>query len=189
MAARNDVLKRFKDLNVIPCDKMKTFPIDNIDQTRALLRQVATVRQTARGHINRPFMLAEKIAVDGDDLRISGFLSRGLSVNLPIHVPGVGDFLIKQVEDKLGEVIKKSREDKLPDLNPEAEVDMLDAEQTFPTEDELRDAETLQKQTVKRKVPKGYSAYQAAWIPDDDIESGDEDDDIIGLLKVKDFYY
>jgi len=176
MAARNEVSKRFKDLNVIPCDKMKTFPVDTIDQTKSLLRQIATVRQTARGHINRPFMLAEKIAVDGDDLKISGYLSRGLSVNLPIHVPGVGDFLIKQVEDKHGEVIKKSKEDKLPNLNPEAEVDMLDAEQTFPTEDELKDAENPQAQTVKRKVPKGYSAYQAAWIPDDDIESGNEDD-------------
>lgn len=184
MAARNEVSKRFKDLNVIPCDKMKTFPVDTIDQTKALLRQIATVRQTARGHINRPFMLAEKIAVDGDDLRISGFLSRGLSVNLPIHVPGVGDFLIKQVEDKHGDVIKKSKEDKLPNLNPEAEVDMLDAEQTFPTEDELKDAETLQAATVKQKVPKGYSAYQAAWIPDDDIESGNEDD-IIGLIFIK----
>ncbi|CBY41183.1 unnamed protein product, partial [Oikopleura dioica] len=176
MAARNEVSKRFKDLNVIPCDKMKTFPVDTIDQTKSLLRQIATVRQTARGHINRPFMLAEKIAVDGDDLKISGYLSRGLSVNLPIHVPGVGDFLIKQVEDKHGEVIKKSKEDKLPNLNPEAEVDMLDAEQTFPTEDELKDAENPQSQTVKRKVPKGYSAYQAAWIPDDDSESGNEDD-------------
>lgn len=176
MAARNEVLKRFKDLNVIPCDKMKTFPVDTIDQTKSLLRQIATVRQTARGHINRPFMLAEKIAVDGEDLKISGYLSRGLSVNLPIHVPGVGDFLIKQVEDKHGEVIKKSKEDKLPNLNPEAEVDMLDAEQTFPTEDELKDAENPQAQIVKRKVPKGYSAYQAAWIPDDDIESGNEDD-------------
>lgn len=31
----------------------------------------------------------------------------------------------------------KSNPQKQPDLTPEAEVDMLDAEQTFPTEEEI----------------------------------------------------
>ena len=50
---------------------------------------------------------------------------------------------------------------------------MLDAEQTWPTEEELKDAENnsaINKRTVK--VPKGTSEYQAAWILDENIQEG-----------------
>ena len=81
-------------------------------------------------------MLAEKIAVENDRLRISGWLSTAMSVNLPMHIPGVGNFLLSHVENQSGEILMKATESKQPELNPEAEVDMLDAEQTFPTEEE-----------------------------------------------------
>ena len=48
--------------------------------------------------------------------------------------------------------------------------DPMDAEQTWPTAEELAEAEdnmNAKKHRVK-KIPKGMSDYQAAWIPDDD---------------------
>ena len=44
----------------------------------------------------------------------------------------------------------------------------MDAEQTWPTEEEMMEAEKEAKEKTKRviKVPKGTSEYQAAWIMD-----------------------
>lgn len=175
MAARRDVLTRFEKLHLVCTDKMKTFPVDSISDTQALLRQTALVKKVVRGHKNRPFLLAEEIKVDGNALKVTGYLSSAISVNLPIHVPGVGDFLLSHVETESGEVIIKCNEAKQPDLNPEAEVDMLDAEQTFPTEEELAEAK-IDEAPVKIKVPKGFSSYQSAWIPDEDLDGGSESD-------------
>ena len=44
----------------------------------------------------------------------------------------------------------------------------MDAEQTWPTEEELKEAEAQQKLKLIKVVPKGTSEYQAAWIPDED---------------------
>lgn len=43
----------------------------------------------------------------------------------------------------------------------------MDAEQTWPTEEEIKEAEQERKRLVK-KIPEGFSEYQAAWIPDCD---------------------
>ena len=78
-------------------------------------------------------------------------------VNLPVHLPGVGDYLIDHVLDENGEVIARSNSAKQPNLNAEAEIDMMDAEQTFPTDEEMSQSDEV----VKRVVPKGVSSYQA----------------------------
>lgn len=44
----------------------------------------------------------------------------------------------------------------------------MDAEQTWPTEEELAEAVAKMKKKVVKVVPKGTSEYQAAWIPDED---------------------
>lgn len=46
----------------------------------------------------------------------------------------------------------------------------MDAEQTWPTEEEIAEAEMERKAKKKiiKKIPKGFSDYQAAWIPDCD---------------------
>eukprot|EP00873_Tetraselmis_striata_P008947 jgi/Tetstr1/429211/TSEL_019163.t1 len=52
----------------------------------------------------------------------------------------------------------------------------LEGEQTWPTEEELQEAEAAnQKCQRKRRLPKGTSEYQAAWIPDYD-NGGEEAD-------------
>ncbi|KAK0071199.1 hypothetical protein PV325_013308, partial [Microctonus aethiopoides] len=54
--------------------------------------------------------------------------------------------------------------------------DAMDAEQTWPTDEEIAfaDADRLRKTTVKL-VPKGTSEYQAAWIVDDNDELSNDD--------------
>jgi pre-rRNA-processing protein TSR1 len=55
-------------------------------------------------------------------------------------------------------------------LESENDPDPMDCEQTWPTEEELIEAErgyTFIRRRI-RKVPKGMSEYQAAWIPDAD---------------------
>lgn len=57
--------------------------------------------------------------------------------------------------------------------------DEMDAEQTWPTEDEIAhaQAETKKSKLIKR-IPKGMSDYQACWIPDiEEKECSDSDDD------------
>ncbi len=53
----------------------------------------------------------------------------------------------------------------------EAESDPMnnDDEQTWPTTEELEKAQAEQTQ-IKKRVPKGTSEYQAAWIVSDDEE-------------------
>jgi len=85
------------------------------------------------------------------------------------------------VETEDGEVILRANAERQPSLNPEAEVDMLDAEQTFPTEEEIEMEQN--KAAVRKKVPKGFSSYQSAWVPDEDgseIDDEDEEDEDFG---------
>ncbi|XP_077336712.1 pre-rRNA-processing protein TSR1 homolog isoform X1 [Lithobates pipiens] len=71
-------------------------------------------------------------------------------------------------------------------LQSEVVPDPMEGEQTWPTDEELRDAEDALKGNVKvqKKVPKGTSNYQAAWFLDDEESDGrgeseeDDDDDI-----------
>ena len=60
----------------------------------------------------------------------------------------------------------------------ENEPDLLDGEQTWPTEEELKEAEASKAAALRRRrLPKGTSDYQAAWIPDNDDGYFDEDDE------------
>lgn len=67
-------------------------------------------------------------------------------------------------------------------LQSEVVPDPMEGEQTWPTEEELKEAEDALKVKVAKKVPKGTSTYQAAWILDDEEEEesdgeGDSEDD------------
>ncbi|XP_077982954.1 pre-rRNA-processing protein TSR1 homolog [Glandiceps talaboti] len=66
-------------------------------------------------------------------------------------------------------------------LQAEVIPDPMEGEQTWPTEEELAEAEALQKTVLekrkfRKKVPKGTSEYQAAWIVDDEEKEIDSDD-------------
>ncbi|XP_046483838.1 pre-rRNA-processing protein TSR1 homolog isoform X1 [Neodiprion pinetum] len=135
-------------------------------------------------------------------LEVTGYL-RGmpLSVNGLVHIPGLGEFQMSKIEapedpypletrgikgipltndvkmkkDCISRVLERVDPNLQESLQSENIPDPLDAEQTWPTNEELADAEAekMRKKIVKR-VPKGTSVYQAAWIPDIDGEEADE---------------
>ncbi|XP_063061131.1 pre-rRNA-processing protein TSR1 homolog [Engraulis encrasicolus] len=72
-------------------------------------------------------------------------------------------------------VLMKADAGQRASLQAEAEVDPMDGEQTWPTEEELQDADDERKKKRVMRVPKGTSEYQAAWI--NEQEDGDEDDE------------
>lgn len=154
---------------------------------------------------NRPHMFAEKITyklnTDKSDetgtLSVSGYL-RGipLDVNGLVHIPGLGDFQMKQIEAhadpyKLDKnepatssnitetrIVAKVDPTKQVSLQKENIPDAMDAEQTWPTEEEIQIANEETKNSKKKikRIPKGMSEYQACWIPDVE-ETNDEETD------------
>lgn len=76
-------------------------------------------------------------------------------------------------------VLARAPQESREPLVRENEPDLLDAEQTWPTEEEIKEAEASRAAALRRRrLPKGTSEYQAAWIPDDDDGYFDEDDDL-----------
>ncbi|NXF94118.1 TSR1 protein, partial [Eubucco bourcierii] len=75
-------------------------------------------------------------------------------------------------------VLMKADPKKQESLQSEVVPDPMEGEQTWPTEEELQEAEASLKANRRVvKVPKGTSKYQAAWIVDDGEEGSEKDDD------------
>ncbi|CAG8500036.1 8071_t:CDS:10, partial [Paraglomus occultum] len=138
-------------------------------------------------------------------LRVSGY-ARGVpfSANRLVHLQNYGDFQLKEIsscpttredteEMAMDAKTLETTDPALQDsLVAENEPDLMQNEQTWPTREELDKADqsmsvesdnlpdakpgTTPKRIVKR-VPKGTSAYQAAWIVDSEDEYSEEDDD------------
>ncbi|KZV73500.1 DUF663-domain-containing protein [Peniophora sp. CONT] len=126
----------------------------------------------------------------------------GLSANRLVHIPNFGDFQIAKIESAPlpRSTARKTAEamDVEPTTlaQPDSDADSLVSsndpddmsnEQTWPTEEEMAgtgasqngdgdmpDASNGTTPKTVRRIPKGMSEYQAAWILDDD-EDGDED--------------
>ena len=158
------------------------------------------------------YMLSDSIDYDRNEgvLRINGNLrGQQLSVNSLIYLNNYGNFQIQKIEEDMRydhsnkngmSVDENSFKRTLypdpeiqEDLISENEPDPLEGEQTWPTEEELMEAEkrvqnmsnmegvSIPKSVMTntkdiRKVPKGTSTYQAAWIIDSEDEEGSEDD-------------
>ncbi|XP_065669773.1 pre-rRNA-processing protein TSR1 homolog isoform X2 [Hydra vulgaris] len=161
---------------------------------------------------HRPYLMAEHLEFVEEDikenhgtLKVSGFLrGKPLSVNGLIHLPDLGDFQINQIDAPADPyAIKKSRTQsmehdvvmeeeikvlavadplKQTPLKVEADIDHMEGEQTWPTEEEIKDAQEASRMlnddefdtNAKKKSSKGASDYQAAWILDED-DSDDEE--------------
>uniref|UniRef100_A0A3Q2NUP6 Pre-rRNA-processing protein TSR1 homolog n=1 Tax=Fundulus heteroclitus TaxID=8078 RepID=A0A3Q2NUP6_FUNHE len=132
---------------------------------------------------------------------------RALHADRLVHISGHGDFQLSQIDippDPLPLHLtrptkpEKGRDAEMEDgdesevpvrvlmkadlstresLQTEAEVDPMDGEQTWPTEQELLEAEEARKNKRVMKVPKGTSDYQASWIIDEDEEENGEADE------------
>lgn len=84
-------------------------------------------------------------------------------------------------------VLDEPKSEDQDDLVSENEPDFMENEQTWPTEEELAEADERVRQMngngndgskVTKRVPKGTSVYQAAWIVDEeDAEYSDIDDE------------
>ncbi|XP_008547061.1 pre-rRNA-processing protein TSR1 homolog [Microplitis demolitor] len=182
---------------------VKTHSLNNSMDAYNLLRVLGEQEQQSifyRKH--RAHLMAEHInyCPENDEsgtLKITGYL-RGatLSVNGLVHVIGFGDFQMSQIDlpsdpyclntkgnmetDEV-KVLERADPEKQESLEAENTPDPMDAEQTWPTAEELEEAkrEQMEKKNTKR-VPKGTSNYQAAWIIDDENDEagdGDENDD------------
>ncbi|TVU30228.1 hypothetical protein EJB05_21838 [Eragrostis curvula] len=118
-----------------------------------------------------------------------------------VHVSGAGDFQLGQIdvlkdpcpvsERKSSDVMETEDSGDqvvntfVPDSSNQEPLlvenipDPTAGEQTWPTEEEMKEAaiNNKQRKLVKRKLPPGTSEYQAAWIIDTDDEDGDPDND------------
>jgi pre-rRNA-processing protein TSR1 len=138
---------------------------------------------------------------DYGTLRVSGYLrGQSLSVNGLVHLPGIGDFQMSCIDGPRDPcpisrplVFQTAMQTEEEDISMEEDVKVLQAanpavqeslqsevipdpmegEQTWPTDDELKEAESYcEKRGATKHVPEGTSDYQAAWI----IDSCSEDE-------------
>lgn len=96
---------------------------------------------------------------------------RTLNANMLAYLPSVGTYQMEAIHSrevsKSGEetwtLLHTADDSKRESLETEAVFDEMNTEQTWPTDQELNEA---QKKVIKKRVPKGTSDYQAAWILD-----------------------
>ncbi|XP_077210352.1 pre-rRNA-processing TSR1-like protein [Tasmannia lanceolata] len=151
------------------------------------------------------------LVTDGGDpgksnLLLSGYVrAHSLSVNQLVHISGAGDFQLSKIDILKDPFPAQGRKDKdlmdsdesydvqvlqslLPDPSRQDPLlfenvpDPLAGEQTWPTEADMAEADTVNKRKMlkKKTLPRGTSDYQAAWIvedTDDEESDGGEDRD------------
>ncbi|KAG0007552.1 hypothetical protein BGZ80_004520 [Entomortierella chlamydospora] len=207
-------------------EESKVHALDNANETVNVLRMMANqLPKSVNWRDTHPYMLAESVAFEENPanpsfgtLKVTGY-ARGthFQANRLVHLQNFGDFQLEKITSapiahKVVHVSNGNGMDaegtetvldapvpgEQDDLAAENEPDLLANEQTWPTEEELMEAEervknmdpnempeqsfnsTAPKKAIRR-VPKGTSNYQAAWIVDSDHESDedieDEDDD------------
>jgi pre-rRNA-processing protein TSR1 len=174
------------------------------------VRQITS--QTPKGIVWRdrhPYVTAEDLIIEDTEdgnctVKLTGFVrGNNLSANRLVHIPEFGDFQISRI---VSAPVRKDHEmaideEVLHEPSPELQDDLveqnipdpMEGEQTWPTEEELAEAQMRVQNKEhemeespfgaprKKRVPKGTSAYQAAWILEDD-EEGEEvptDDDTV----------
>ncbi|VDM38950.1 unnamed protein product [Toxocara canis] len=148
----------------------------------------------------RPHVLIEKteaVDTDGDHctLKVNGYV-RGpsLNVNRLVHLPGWNDYQMKQIDleadphllnaskkhqaagdmETVPKTVLRANPTKQTSLQSEIVPDPMDGEQTWAHQFELP-KDVFETKKVMKKVPAGTSAYQAAWILDDENEEGSRD--------------
>ncbi|KAJ7680791.1 ribosome biogenesis protein tsr1 [Mycena polygramma] len=147
----------------------------------------------------RAWVLGESAEWEDGVLKVTGVV-RGapLSANRLVHIPNYGDFQISKIMSApLGKAGKMEVEpavlceagDDADSLVSSNDPDDMANEQTWPTEEEMQGADTAvpadpvlpdatQGTTPKvvRRIPKGMSEYQAAWIIDEEDDDGDDEE-------------
>uniref|UniRef100_F7FZN4 Pre-rRNA-processing protein TSR1 homolog n=1 Tax=Monodelphis domestica TaxID=13616 RepID=F7FZN4_MONDO len=100
-------------------------------------------------------------------------------LDMAMQVEGVDADGATEMEEDL-KVLVRADPARQESLQSEVVPDPMEGEQTWPTEEELNEANDFLKERTKmvKKVPKGTSSYQAEWIVDeDDVSSIDEEEE------------
>uniref|UniRef100_A0A0K0CVH5 Pre-rRNA-processing protein TSR1 homolog n=1 Tax=Angiostrongylus cantonensis TaxID=6313 RepID=A0A0K0CVH5_ANGCA len=93
----------------------------------------------------------------------------------------------ESTEEKFPKVLVVADESRREPLQSETVPDPMDAEQTWPDEYDVSHDEELRIEPRVRKVPKGTSGYQAAWILDKEGSSCSDYEDISDVEKGEQF--
>ncbi|KAF0695474.1 Aste57867_13717 [Aphanomyces stellatus] len=129
---------------------------------------------------------------ESSELHVTGYIrGRPLSVNHLIHLTDIGTFQMSHIASGADPSVVLATADptKRDDLQYEADVDTFAAEQTWPTEEELKEAAANREEAEVV----GMSSYQAAWHVDGDDDGddanmdGDHDDDDANDLPDQEF--
>ncbi|RHY33398.1 hypothetical protein DYB32_001646 [Aphanomyces invadans] len=118
-----------------------------------------------------------KYVPETQEMHVSGYIrGRPLSVHQLLHLTDIGTFqmshILSQPTAENGNqpvILATADPTKREDLQFEAEVDTFAAEQTWPTEEELKEAAASR---TEAQFVNGMSSYQAAWNVDDE-DGGD----------------
>ncbi|CAF4027911.1 unnamed protein product [Adineta steineri] len=176
---------------------VKLVPLDNEQDGQRLLRKLTEQKLTKpTKKCLRPYLFAQTYSYENpkssiSTLKLSGYL-RGihLSPNELVYIPGLGTFQLEKIEQHqfqrdsdgivkpIVEKVYLPQPDVQRSLAFEADIDpsINYQDQTWPTQEELEKAE-IEHAQIKKRVPKGTSEYQAAWIVSDEEEQDFEDDD------------
>lgn len=168
-----------------PTAKDKVHFLDDQSQLHRVLWELSNFKQTKLSfRTHRAYMITSEVDFEQTSettgtLQVTGYLrGRGLSADQLVHLPGMGHYRVCKVElardqhravstEMFEEQVLSVPTDKQQILEMEGEVDEMNAEQTWPTEEELEEAEEGERAC---KVPKGTSSYQAAWFQESDNE-------------------
>lgn len=183
---KNDIQKAIN--RYFPDEKLMV--LDKTSDGLNMLRRIGgQKRNTIHNKENRAHLYAERSEYSDGVLKVTGYL-RGvpLNVNGLVHIPELGTFQMSQIDlienEGSTSVLVVANPSLQTSLDSENVPDEMDAEQPFPTEDEIAQSmqENKEKKLIKR-IPKGMSDYQACWIPDieevsDESENSDEDEEM-----------
>ncbi|KAI8974683.1 hypothetical protein BDB01DRAFT_806081 [Pilobolus umbonatus] len=185
-------------------EQQHLFTLDNENDCITALRYITSQRpKSISWRDNHPYLLADQVeyeplSVDRGILKVTGY-ARGnpFNANRLVHLQNYGDFQLQQItsaplpaqqmndmEEDIS-VFDTPQPEEQDDLVSENEPDFMENEQTWPTEEELAEADERVRRmhsdkVIKKRVPKGTSSYQAAWIIDEedaDYSEEDEEDD------------
>jgi len=180
---------------IVPVEKLQVLETEG-DALR-LLHQIGSQKQRPvyqrdlRSHI---FAKEVQFKQNGDDptkgaLLVEGYIRyQPLNVNGLVHIPGWGDFQMDRIEVKRDgqfTLLEESNPTLQETLKAENDPDPINGEQTWPYQEEMEGEnheimENEGEETEKKKrLPKGTSEYQAAWL---DKEEG-------GISNLHDFFH
>lgn len=166
------------------------------NQRAYVLAEFAECVPEAAVLVTGPAPAVENLASELVTVCLEGYV-RGIALSAEqlVHLPGIGDFPLARVEAATPRLVSVGgdagvKNDGMEGFGNENRTiavpsaagterpvrenvpDTLAGEQTWPTEEEMAEASSNAP-----KKPKGWSDYQAAWIPDSGLSSGGESSD------------